>query len=274
MHALFDTVITHARRPVPAAVQPHTLRAKTYMFLLDLDRLNEAGPLVSINRFNLFSFYDRDHLKFLPVVEGCSTAQRVREFLDQEGLPEPDRILLLTNLRVLGYVFNPVSFYYCYRDGKLLAVLAEVNNTFGEQHPILIDCRNRIDERGFYRYQSKKNFYVSPFLKYDTDLFFHFRDVREEQLFFIVDSGYAEGSEKEILLRATLTGKRRTYSSKALLYEFFRIPFVTLRIIAGIHWHALLLYLKKIPYYRKKETDAEIKKLQAIAKMAAPGYRR
>lgn len=262
MHALFDTVVTHARTRAKAAVSPHTLRAKTYMFLLDLDGLETTGPLVSVNRFNLFSFYDRDHFKFLQDGQARSTSQKVREYVVSSGLPEPEQILLLTNLRVLGYVFNPVSFYYCYRNDRLMAVLAEVNNTFGEQHSILIDCRDLGDDRGFYRFQSEKNFYVSPFLKHDTDLFFHFRDAREKQLFFIVDSGYADGSKKEVLLRATLTGRRRPYGNATLLYEFFRIPFVTLRIIAGIHWHALLLYLKKIPFYTKGETDAAIIKTQ------------
>jgi len=250
MHAFFDTVVTHARTRSPAAVAAHTLRTRTYMFLLDLDHLNQTSIVVSRNRLNLFSFYDRDHLKFLEQKSSSlETAGAVRNYLLEAGLPLPERILLLTNLRVLGYVFNPVSFYFCYKADDLIAVLAEVNNTFGEQHPILIDCRRLRDERGFYRYQTRKNFYVSPFLKRDTDLFFHFRDPAEDRLFFLVDSGYDRGEKKDLLLRATLTGNRRPFQLKILLFEFFRLPFITLRIIVGIHWHALRLYLKKVPFY-------------------------
>ncbi len=255
MHALFDTVVTHHRTSEKAAVQPHSLRMKTYMFLLDLDQMDQTGPMVSINHFNIFAFYDRDHLKFLPA-SGEKTADRVRGVIRRAGYTEPEQILLLTNLRLLGYVFNPVSFYFCYSDQRLQVVLAEVNNTFGEQHAILIPCKP--DNRGFMRFQARKNFYVSPFLKHDTELFFHFKDIRSEQLFFLIDSGYANNEKKEILLRTSLIGKRRAYTTRTILYEFFRVPLLTFRIIAAIHWHALRLYLKKIPFYSKDDSDAEI----------------
>jgi DUF1365 family protein len=204
--------------------------------------------LVSRNKFNLFSFYDKDH----PVNENTDVKRSAREelnaYVKQNGIENPPaRVLLITNLRLLGYVFNPVSFYYCYDEkGEAMCCVAEVQNTFKEMKLFFLgkDCLGG----NTFHLRTKKYFYVSPFIEHDAE--FDFRlDLPGEKLNIRIDD--YKGDERFFV--STLTGKKKTLTSGRLLGYFFRFPFITLQIIFLIHWHAFLLWLKKIRFYKKGE---------------------
>jgi uncharacterized protein len=221
--------------------------SRLFQFLLDIDEIDDLCrrlPLVSHNRRNVYSFRDSDHLYF----GHTSLRDNVHAYLKAEGIGEvPARILLLTNLRVLGYVFNPVSFYFCERaDGSPLCLLAEVHNTYGELKPFLI----RADkwDGSWLRDRQEKEFYISPFSALDTQLTFRLAFPGERLALFI-----SEERDGIPFFHSSLTGHRRALTSGSLLRYSLRFPFVTLRIIALIHWHALGLWLKKVPHFRKRE---------------------
>ncbi|MCR9144826.1 MAG: DUF1365 domain-containing protein [bacterium] len=279
--SLYECRVFH-RRYVRAATR---FRYNLFMILLDLDELPELDRRLSWfgwNRWRPLSFYDRDHFRWLSADEagrsakasaslpesagdmrgendiaGASpTRDRVRKYLREHGEEyEPGRILLLTNLRVLGYVFNPVSFFYCYdREGRLRNVLSEVNNTYLEQKPFLISVDS---ERDWTEERTLKNFYVSPFIAHNTDFYFRLREPGD-LLSVRIDS--LRGPHR--ILKAVLHGQRRALTNGALFRMFFSYPLVSVKIIVAIHWQALKLFLNKIYVHDKDETDKKIQRLK------------
>jgi DUF1365 family protein len=220
---------------------------RIFMFALDvdeLDRLHSSLRLFSRNRFNLFSFRDADHLQLgKPTVR-----ENVLEYLRTQGVTAPvGRILLITNVRVFGYVFNPVSFYYCYdTEGVPLCAVPEVGNTFGEQKPYLLSTADR-DTEGF-RKRVTKYFYVSPFIDLDAEFDFQLH-LPGEQLHVMIND-FKEG--KKFFL-STVHGERRPLTDAQLAWYLFRFPFITLQVITLIHWQALKLYIRKLPFFRKTD---------------------
>jgi DUF1365 family protein len=221
-------------------------------FLLDLSELDEIQSKLFFfgnNRFSLFSFWQKDHLRY---GEG-SLLEQVRNYVKDSGVTEQiDRVFLLTNLRVLGYVFNPVSFYFCFgKNGEQICSIAEVGNTFGEIKPYLglvnKDSLGTIADPQTYL-RVRKDFYVSPFIPLDSE--FEFRlNFPKEKLAIGVDS-YEAG--KRILTTAFL-GEKKVFSSWNLFILFCQYPFVTVQIIVLIHFQALKLVIKKMPYIKKNE---------------------
>lgn len=200
-----------------------------------------AGPaLFSRNRANLFAVHDRDHGGAPGNGRG---APWVREVLDAHDLPQPARILLLTQPRVLGHVFNPVSFWLCEDDcGGLLAVIAEVTNTFGDRHSYLCHkpCLTPITPSD--RLQASKIFHVSPFQPVEGGYVFRF-DIRPDRLGIWIDYSQQDGG-----LIATLTGHRRALGNGSILRAALRRPLGSRRVLALIHWQALRLWWKKAGY--------------------------
>ncbi len=196
--------------------------------------------IFSVDRRNLLSFYSKDHgprdgSPLLPWIEGL---------LSKHGLPSDGEIVLQTFPRVLGYVFNPVSFWYCHdRDGQLIAILAEVNNTFGGTCSYLLHRQGNplVDGEELH---AEKRFHVSPFNVIEGGYRFRFLLERSVQLARI-DYDDAAGE----LLLTSISGKPRPWSARALLACFLRMPFLTLGVMARIHWQALKLYLKRVPFY-------------------------
>jgi DUF1365 family protein len=230
----------------------HRFHYDVFMFYLDLDEIASLTGrlrLMSRNAFNLFSFKDSEHLQ-LPRENPDRTKDiksHIHTYLSENGIEIPAKIMLLTNLSVLGYNFNPVSFYFCFRsDGSQLCAIAEVGNTFGEQKPFLLTA-NTLRENTF-RKRVIKYFYVSPFFNHDTCFDFNL-ETPGESLNIRIDDFEAE---KRVFI-STLTGKKAQLTDKNLLLFFFSFPFLTLRIISLIHWHALKLWIKKIPFRRKGE---------------------
>ncbi len=231
--ALYVGRVTHRRlRP-----RPHSLAYRGYWLLLDLDEIDSVSGrlrLFSHNRFNLFSFYDADHAsgsgKLRPQIE---------RHLSDAGIDiDGGAIRLLTMPRLLGYVFNPLSIYFCHhRDGTLAALLYEVSNTFGERHSYLIAVSE--PENNPIRQRCEKLLYVSPFLGMDMRYDFHVIPPGQ-QTSVTVRAADASGD----VVVATLNGVRTPLSDARLLRVFVTHPLLTAKVTLGIHWEALRLWLK------------------------------
>lgn len=240
---LYECDITHYRLE-PAQ---HRFGYRVFMWYLDLDELDTLPKIlrwVSRNRWNLFSFRDRDHLD-----AGAATVRdNLQRFLASQGIVlGRGKVFLLTHLRMLGYVFNPVSFYYCWDEqGYPLAVVAEVGNTFKEQKGYLLDASCR--EGDLFRRRVVKNFYVSPFI--DMDAEFDFRIGVPGDRFSIFIDDYKDGRK---FFLSSLTGRRVALSDWRLLGYLARFPLMTLGIILSIHWQALRLKLKGLAHWRKAD---------------------
>jgi DUF1365 family protein len=225
------------------------------MFYIDLDELDtihKSIKLISRNRFNLFNFRDKDHANFptLKNKTAITTKDKITAFLAQNNIEfKKGRIMLLTNLVTLGYVFNPVSFYFCF-DGNNTPVcsVVEVCNTFGEMKLYILDEKLRSGET--FQLYTKKYFYVSPFAELDTSFDFILK-VPADKLLLRVDD---YRNDKRFLL-TSLSGKQIELSDGNLLYYFVTFPLITLKIIILIHWQAMFLYFKKLPYIKKKDNQ-------------------
>lgn len=246
---LYKATVMHNRlKP-----KQHRFNYKVFMFYIDLDELDLLPKklfLLSRNRFNFFSFRDAEHLQ-LPAEnpnKNKTTKEHIVEYLKQNGFNySGEKILLLTNLNVLGYNFNPVSFYYVIgKNGQALCCVAEVSNTFREMKPYFMGSGHL--KEGRFQLNTIKYFYVSPFIEHDTNFDFTL-EVPGKKLNIRIDD-YKNG---ERFFISTLTGEKRELSNLNLLWYAIRFPLITLRIISLIHWNALLLWLKKIPYLKKAE---------------------
>ena len=218
-----------------------------FMLWLDLDELDALDarlPGFGRNRFNAYGFYDRDHLS----QSGESTKCNIQTWMRRRGVDarEDDRIMLLTFPRVLGYVFNPVSFYFCFRKtGEAICAVVEVGNTFREMKRFLLPGPP-VGQDGLFELTAPKHFYVSPF--FDLDVKFNFRlRIPDDRLALFVDD--YDGADQ--VLRTRLTGRRFELTGARLGWFSIKYPLITLKVILLIHWHALLLYWKKVPFFRK-----------------------
>ncbi|MCS6984303.1 MAG: DUF1365 domain-containing protein [Leptospiraceae bacterium] len=229
----------------------HYFSYPVYFWYLDLEEIEKWGRrsrILGYERFALFSFYEKDHGLFL--AQG-TLREKLYNLILYENWPLPQRIRLLTNLRVLGYVFNPVSFYFLFdKEDRAYGVVVEVNNTFGEQKAYLLKIKN-----DFAQGEETKWFYVSPFIRHDSRFCFSLH-LPNETLRLRIDTRDDQGIE----LKAAVWGKKIPITWANIFYVFCRYPLYTLFVIGRIHYHALLLYLKRIPFYRKKETDIAILK--------------
>lgn len=179
--------------------------------------------------------------------ETKSLRQHLSQYLAENGLKlGTGKVMLLTNLAVLGYNFNPVSFYFCEdEDGKPLCTVVEISNTFREMKFFLLK-RNRLEGHTF-RQRAEKHFYVSPFIDLDT-LFDFNLSIPDEELDIRIDDYDKEGQR---FFLSTLRGKRKTLNNTNLLKYFFSIPLIPLRVMGLIHWQAFLLWRKKFAFHQK-----------------------
>lgn len=236
--ALYVGSVMHRR----LAPRRHRLRYRAFWMLIDLDESGELDRRLSLfsrHRFNLFSFRDTDH--------GDGRSASLRDYVDgvlagQEIDCRGGRIALLCMPRILGYVFNPLSIYFCHRaDGSLAALLYEVRNTFGEMHSYLLPVAG---EASMVHQHCAKEFYVSPFL--DMDMTYDFRVAPPGKRVSVV---VAADDKRGAVLVASLSGERRALTDRALAAIFFSLPLMTLKVMAAIHWEALKIWWKGMRLY-------------------------
>lgn len=241
----FGTVVHRRLRP-----RSHLLKYRVFNLCLDLDELpalTQRLRLFSHNRFNLFSFFDQDH----GPGDGRDLRLWVEEQLQQAGITlDGGAIRIVCYPRMFGYVFNPLSVFFChYRDGRLAAILYEVHNTFGERHSYLIPVA---DPTALVIHQHcEKQFYVSPFIAVAGAYQFRISPP-DARLAIAISQTDDEGP----LLHASFTGGRATLDDRRLLAALARYPLMTVKVIAGIHWEALRLWRKGIPLVRRPAPPA------------------
>ena len=204
-----------------------------------------ASKFLSRNHFNLFGFYDKDHGNR----DGSNLEIWIRKILSDHNLNhQAKRIFLLTHPRVLGYVFNPVSFWFCLDEKeRLVSVLAEVSNTFGENHNYLIFNPDHAAISPNQWFDAKKEFHVSPFFKTEGSYKFRFIFNQKKVAAWI---DYLSDNGQKNLLTSVICKKVRP-SDLLLLKQFLLIPLMTFKIIFLIHWQALKIWIKGNKYVPK-----------------------
>ncbi len=213
----------------------------------ELDDLDRRTTFFSRNRFNLLSYYDNDHFNLgFP-----TTRENVGAFLRENGVTaEVTSVELVTNPRVLGYTFNPVSFFFIETTSSPYLVI-EIGNTFSECKPYFVPSECLV--AGTWTFTAPKNFYVSPYTSVENTLTFRVR--RDNRGLVITIDDFDQKGNLEV--RAVYSGKGRAWSTGEVLKLFLSYPLITLRIIWAIHYHALKLFIFKVPH-RKKTQDAEL----------------
>ncbi|PWS26363.1 DUF1365 domain-containing protein [Pedobacter yonginense] len=232
----------------------HAFWYNVYMFYIDLDEIDALAKELrwfSRNRFNLFSFRDREHLQ-LPKDhpdQTKNTRQHIEDYLKEQGVDGSNlKIKLLTNLNVLGYNFNPVSFYYCFdAHENPVCCIAEISNTYREMKLFFFGKAEL--EGDTFKKITTKYFYVSPFIDHDDSFDFSLK-VPTQKLDIKIDDIDKSGKK---FFYTTLKGDRRLITNGSLLKSFFSIPLIPLQIMGMIHWQALKLWLKKLSFHPKAE---------------------
>jgi DUF1365 family protein len=219
----------------------HAFVYPVFFVRLPLRQLASAGnALFSVDRFNLLSFRQRDH----GPRDGSPLLPWIQRILRESGLPDDGEVVLQAFPRVFGFVFNPVSFWLCHNsDGELIALLAEVNNTFGGHHHYLLHNPGGAPLQDGQVLQAEKALQVSPFNKIEGRYRFVLNLKRDVQRIRI---DYADG-EGPLLLTA-MSGQSQGWSNRALLSVLLRMPALTLGVVLRIHWQALRLWMKKVPF--------------------------
>lgn len=228
---------------------------RVFYLLLDIDRLAESAARLrffSCNRWNLLGFNDRDH--------GPHDGQPLRPWLERllrgQGIElEGGHIRLLCMPRILGYVFNPISIFYCeHRDGSLRAILCEVRNTFGERHCYLLS-RNGAPMDYAAPHHKIKIFHVSPLIGMGGEYRFRF-SAPGERFRILIRLFQREAGQERLLMAAALSGERQSLSDRSLLLQLARMPFMTLKVAVAIHWQALKIWLRGASFFRKPAPPA------------------
>ena len=230
----------------------HALRYSVFAFLVDLadlPTLHKTLRLFSHNRWNIFSLYDCDFGKS----DGLSGEKYIRAALTDMNLGSQSvSIRMLCYPRVLGYAFNPLCTYYCYlNDGRLIAVIYEVSNTFGDRqlYPFAFDS---ISGEFLPHHSCDKEMYVSPFTPMKMQYDFR-TQIPAKDLTVAIRLYDQDGT----MLTANFSGHCQSLSDRRLLRNAIVYPLMTFKVIAGIHWEALRLWIKRLPWYSYNKKMAQ-----------------
>lgn len=239
--SIYNGTVIHKRfKP-----KKHYFKYSVFSLLIDLSDLNNLNKNISFfsyNRFNLISFFDKDHGQR----DGSSLTEWVKKNLEENNIFSKDiRIKLLCYPRIFGYVFNPLSVFFVYdHNENLISILYEVKNTFGEQHTYVF----RVDDKNnLIKNNCSKKFHVSPFIEMDCQYFFKILKPGDK-LSVIIDQYDKEGK----ILFASQDGERNDLNSTQLIKSYLKHPLMTLKIISAIHFEAFKLWLKGIRLVKKK----------------------
>lgn len=232
----------------------HRFDYRVFSLLLDIDRLDELAArsrLFRHNRFGLLSFHDRDH----GPRDGSPLRPWVEAALTGRGLhAAAARIRVFCFPRMFGYVFNPLSMFFCYdAEENLRAVLYEVKNTFGDQHGYLIEVPAGRNSAAALDQAAPKRFHVSPFLPLDGE--YRFRLQPPGDSIGITIRQFGRGGALQLV--ASQVGRREDLTDHSLLKAFIRHPLMTVKVMAGIHWEALQLWRKGAAFFRWSPPPAE-----------------
>ena len=226
------------------APKHHAFVYPTYFLMLPMRSLQNSPGQLPLNRRAALSFYDCDHGDGRGPQQGGALLW-LEELLRSEGITDADgEIWLHCYPRVLGFTFKPVSFWYCHRaDGSLRAVLVEVNNTFGERHCyFLSQARFGVEQR------ADKVFHVSPFCPVQGQYRFRFMvNAQGDRTVARIDYDDMRGP----LIQTSVSGLLQPYSLRAARYALWRYPLMTFAVVWRIHWQALRLSLKRVPFFRQ-----------------------
>ena len=223
----------------------HFFKYKVFSLFLDLSELKELHNnlnFFSLNKFNLISFYEKDHGER----DGSSLLDWVKNNLRSNSISTDDiKVKLLCYPRILGYVFNPLSIFFVYdNDENLISILYEVKNTFGEQHTYVFKIEG---ENKLIQNNCSKKFHVSPFIEMDCNYFFRILNPGDK-LSVIIDQYDQEGK----ILFASQDGVRSDLTNKNLMNCYLKHPLMTFKIISAIHFEAFKLWIKGIKFIKKK----------------------
>ena len=239
--SLYSCDVMH-RRNFP---QVYRFDYKVFSFLLDIDTYKKDNPssILSFDCFNLFSIYTKDH----GPQDGSEWRPWINSILDKQNLSNAKhKIQFLCFPRILGYAFNPLSLWYCFgEDKQLYAVICEVSNTFGEHHHYVLHNNNE-PYADKVKATKAKNFHVSPFINMDAKYKFTI-DKPSDELLIVIN----EYQNNELMLTASQVGKQQKIDTPHLFGLFFRLPFMTLKIMFMIHWQALKIWLRGGVYHKK-----------------------
>ena len=239
--SIYNGTVIHKRfKP-----KTHFFRYNVFSLLIDLselDYLNNKIKFFSCNKFNLVSFYEKDHGNR----DGSSLVSWVKKNLEDNNIDtEKVKIKLLCYPRILGYVFNPLSVFYIYNENeKLVSILYEVKNTFGEQHTYIFKVDS---DQNLYQHNCSKKFHVSPFIEMNCKYFFRLLKPGEK-ISVIIDQYQTD----EKILYASQDGQRVDFNTKELIKSYLKHPLMTFKIILAIHFEAFKLWIKGIKFIKKK----------------------
>tara|TARA_Y100000591_G_scaffold321378_1_gene336331 strand:- start:368 stop:1129 length:762 start_codon:yes stop_codon:yes gene_type:complete len=223
----------------------HFFKYSVFSLLIDLSDLKNLDKQIkffSLNKFNLISFFEKDHGNR----DGSALIDWVKKNLEANNIKNNDiKIKLLCYPRIFGYVFNPLSVFYIYNlEDKLISILYEVKNTFGEQHTYIFKVEN---DDNLFQHNCSKKFHVSPFIEMNCDYFF--KILKPGENISVIINQY---QEDEKILFASQDGIRANLNSKELLKSYLKHPLMTFKIISAIHFEAFKLWTKGIKFIKKK----------------------
>ena len=238
--AIYNGTVIHKRfKP-----KLHFFKYKVFSLLIDLSELHILDKNISFfsyNRFNLISFFDKDHGDR----DGASLVDWVKKNLNENKIDYKNiKIKLLCYPRILGYVFNPLSVFYVYNNNEeLISILYEVKNTFGEQHTYIF----KVENDNILQHNCEKKFHVSPFIEMNCNYFF--KILKPAQKISVIIDQY-QSNEK--ILYASQDGTRADFTSSELIKSYLKHPLMTFKIISAIHFEAFKLWSKGIKFIKKK----------------------